>query len=216
MPTSDYQWPRYQQYINEFDATFAQQIQDQFNLILQTYGLIGSAAPTNVQGSTNNGTITLNWTDNSTDETGFVIKMKGPSDQNFAIIHTTAADVITYDVITSESGQYQFKVTAINADNLESNVCQVQTITVDTTLSVDEEELNSLFTLYPNPANDIIEIKGDLINLKEVKIYNLNGQQVKHFTDSFKELNISDLVPGIYITKLLLKDSSRAVKFIKQ
>ncbi|MEQ6122894.1 M60 family metallopeptidase [Pseudotenacibaculum sp. MALMAid0570] len=216
MPTSDYQWPRYQQYINEFDATFAQQIQDQFNLILQTYGLIGSAAPTNVQGSNNNGTITLNWTDNSTDETGFVIKMKGPSDQNFAIIHTTAADVITYDVITSESGQYQFKVTAINADNLESNVCQVQTITVDTTLSVDEEELNSLFTLYPNPANDIIEIKGDLINLKEVKIYNLNGQQVKHFTDSFKELNISDLVPGIYITKLLLKDSSRAVKFIKQ
>ena len=58
---------------------------------------------------------------------------------------------------------------------------------------------NLNFTLYPNPANSILNI--DLISeIKSVEIYSLLGQ--KMFSSTQKQLNISNLASGIYMLKV--------------
>lgn len=67
-------------------------------------------------------------------------------------------------------------------------------------LSSDNFSLNNLkFTLYPNPASDILNIE---INeaIKTVEIYSLQGQKVLVSKD--KQLNVSNLSNGIYMVKV--------------
>ncbi len=71
-------------------------------------GLSASASST--------GAITLNWTDNSTDETGFEIKRKTGANGIYSLIGTAGAGVTTYpDSGLSDGTTYTYQVRAINA-----------------------------------------------------------------------------------------------------
>ena len=73
----------------------------------------------------------------------------------------------------------------------------------DTTISYNNNTNKNLFTIYPNPNQDKINISSTLNG--EIKIYNLNGKIVKRKQKiSEKEtINISDLDKGIYLIKFL-------------
>lgn len=72
--------------------------------------------------------------------------------------------------------------------------------------STDFNNGNLNFKLYPNPANDIINL--ELNNeVKNVDIYSLQGQKVHSSTE--KQINISNLANGIYMVRV--EDENGAV-----
>lgn len=61
--------------------------------------------------------INLEWTDNSSNETGFEIERSTSSGSGFSLIHTTAANVTTYsDTGRTASTTYYYRIRAINAE----------------------------------------------------------------------------------------------------
>jgi hypothetical protein len=71
---------------------------------------------------------------------------------------------------------------------------------VDDTWSVDENEASA--TLYPNPANDFVTLKGE--NLGMVRVFNALGQKVDEFEANGSELqiNTTGYENGVYVVKV--------------
>ena len=73
------------------------------------------------------------------------------------------------------------------------------TVMVDDTWSVAENEAS--ITLFPNPANESVTLKGE--NLGMVRIYNALGQKVDEFEANDSKINISTAgySNGVYVVK---------------
>lgn len=94
-------------------------------------------APTNLTVSLNinptatTGGGTLSWTDNSSNETGFQIERSPDSNTSFALIHTTAAGVNSYDDTGLDRGRrYYYRVRAVNGSGNSSYTNQANDLTV--------------------------------------------------------------------------------------
>ena len=79
--------------------------------------------------------------------------------------------------------------------------------------SVDEMSV-SAYKVYPNPAKDILTIKGE--NMSQVVIYNSLGQMVKSIeaNDDIVDVNVENFQNGMYFINIINKDgriSSRKV-----
>ena len=79
-----------------------------------------------------------------------------------------------------------------------------------------EEEV----TLYPNPANDVLNV---IINAEEdesseVTIYNTSGEMMQHVTlpAGEEQIDISKLHPGVYVVKIMIGDEMYSKKIIKE
>ncbi|MFN7045895.1 MAG: T9SS type A sorting domain-containing protein [Flavobacterium sp.] len=73
---------------------------------------------------------------------------------------------------------------------------------------------NSL-VLYPNPVKNILNIKStDFINLKGVKIFDLQGKLIIEDTNDI--INVSSLSKGLYIIKVETEEGEFTKKFIKE
>jgi len=70
-------------------------------------------------------------------------------------------------------------------------------------------------SLFPNPVSNgkvYITTKNDLD--KSIIIYNVLGKKALQTTISSKELNVSDLLPGVYIIKINEGDATATRKLI--
>lgn len=71
-------------------------------------------------------------------------------------------------------------------------------------------------SIYPNPATDIIYIKG-IKGIEKAEIYNMVGQKVKTFNSGEDRIDVSSLSKGNYILQIFVKgEVSHNHKFIKQ
>ena len=72
-------------------------------------------------------------------------------------------------------------------------------VVLEEPLSVDENEAS--VTLFPNPANDFVTLKGE--NLGTVRVYNVLGQKVDEFeaNDSELRINTTSYENGVYVVK---------------
>jgi arabinogalactan endo-1,4-beta-galactosidase len=78
-----------------------------------------------------------------------------------------------------------------------------------------EIENNQLFSLFPNPSNQLITVKSSRDVLKSIKIYDITGKLIKNIDEAFqlsKTINISELQVGIYVLKI---NNSKSIKFLK-
>ena len=82
------------------------------------------------------------------------------------------------------------------------------TVMVDDTWSVDENEAS--FTIFPNPANESVTLKGE--NLGTVRVYNALGQKMDEFeaNDSELRINTSGYESGVYV----VKTGEKMMKFV--
>ncbi|AXT54315.1 DUF4832 domain-containing protein [Aquimarina sp. AD1] len=79
----------------------------------------------------------------------------------------------------------------------------LQTISLNNTLNVDDFSITDNFSIYPNPASDIITIKLKKYDSAELEIFDINGQLIKELSVSEdSQLNISDLSNGVYFLRL--------------
>jgi hypothetical protein len=80
-----------------------------------------------------------------------------------------------------------------------------------------EEEL-SVFSMYPNPANDVLNVQFSKMNNVSVTIYSLGGQMLKQASieGNSGQINVADLKTGVYILKVISAEGSFAERFIKE
>jgi hypothetical protein len=70
-------------------------------------------------------------------------------------------------------------------------------------------------SVYPNPVNDgRVYISSNNNTDKEILIYDLLGKKVLQTVISNKELNISNLNPGVYIIRISEENQSATRKLI--
>lgn len=73
--------------------------------------------------------------------------------------------------------------------------------------------------IYPNPASDRLTVENSSGRaIKEIQIYNLNGQLVKSIQQdkAIASHSISELTTGMYIVKIISEDKINSVKLIKK
>ncbi|AWG26413.1 T9SS-dependent choice-of-anchor J family protein [Flavobacterium kingsejongi] len=79
-----------------------------------------------------------------------------------------------------------------------------------------EDFLASKFSVFPNPATDIISITNhDAIAINSITITDLNGRIVKN-TNSAEQINVSDLSAGVYMMNIASEQGTTVKKIIKK
>lgn len=86
------------------------------------------------------------------------------------------------------------------------------------TLSVDSfNEALSKISVYPNPSNNTLQIKGlNTIDVSSIKMTNLLGKQVYSTQSKISNIDISNLNAGIYILSVQSNNASKNIKFVKK
>lgn len=76
------------------------------------------------------------------------------------------------------------------------------TITIGEFLSTDDHILENTISIYPNPANTILNISiKDNQSISDIELYNILGEKI--LKTKAKKINVSNFQPGIYIIRIL-------------
>ncbi|KGO94199.1 T9SS type A sorting domain-containing protein [Flavobacterium subsaxonicum] len=114
--------------------------------------------------------------------------------------------------------RYKYCSKAQNSDE-HANGLRIKNfkIGVDEELAVKEMSKNSLFTYYPNPVNDVLNLHA-ATPINNVAVYTITGQKVveKIAHDSNVQINLSGLSKGVYLAKVTAGNKTETAKIILQ
>ncbi len=134
--------------------------------------------------------ITLAWTDNSNNETGFIISRKTGSGGTYADIHTTNENIITWSDTTVVDGtQYYYKVRATNSagDSPNSNeangIALLAAPTALTATAVSSSQISLSWTDNSTTETGFKIERSPVDNLHFTQVATV-GANVTAFTDS--------------------------------
>lgn len=82
-------------------------------------------------------------------------------------------------------------------------------------LNTESNELEGT-SIYPNPVNNVLNIKGLETDLNQVTIYTLSGQRVLTQTSNLETINTSALAQGVYFVELRSKNAVKILKVVKK
>ena len=82
------------------------------------------------------------------------------------------------------------------------------------TIGVNELEKEYDWEVFPNPTSDRIYLKGDLHNVMEIKIVDMNGTVLLK-EKNLTKINVSPLVSGTYFIRVIRNNKVEQQKFIK-
>ena len=108
-------------------------------------------------------------------------------------------------------GDYTITITATSGS---SRRVRTFTLTVTSNLGIEDATKNN-FVLYPNPANNLVNIKGEFDSNESITIYNMLGQVVlkKAVISNEEAIDITTLASGVYTMSFNSAKVSR--KFVK-
>ena len=108
---------------------------------------------------------------------------------------------------------------AIHCNSVNRYLFMVDDFKVTTaTLSTDAFFKNN-FSLYPNPASDVINLKSNSLNIQNIQITDLNGRSIisaNYDATSNAHLDVSSLKSGMYLLNVTTENGTGTCKFIKQ
>lgn len=87
--------------------------------------------------------------------------------------------------------------------------------TTQNTLGTSEVNKKNTFGVYPNPANDVLNIS-NLSGKTTFEIHNAVGQIVKKGDVNNNQVRVADLVKGTYVITINNEKISESIKFIKK
>jgi len=118
--------------------------------------------------------------------------------------------------VLSPGNKLEFQLTSSDNGDFGMNTPSyflLDNLIVSSNLSLEEKKKSNL-SLYPNPSNDIVNITGE--GFDQVVVRDLSGKTVKTFTGSQTQLNITDLVEGMYLFSVyegnILVDNLKVIK----
>lgn len=78
-----------------------------------------------------------------------------------------------------------------------------------------KQETPASFKLYPNPAfNDVVYVTTQKKDLKDIVVYDVFGEVVLRDRITTNALNISRLVPGVYVLQLTQNETTMNRKLV--
>ena len=94
----------------------------------------------------------------------------------------------------------------------------------DPTIGINEESASIATVVYPNPANDVLNVKMEINNATTgvIAIYNTAGSKVKETSFnaangvSVEQVSINELSAGLYTVKITTNDGFATRKFTKK
>jgi len=87
----------------------------------------------------------------------------------------------------------------------------------DCNLSINENELQQIINIYPNPVNNILYIENNKnIDIVKITVYNILGKVVLIKKNIFNQLNLSVLKSGILFVKIETENGTITKKIIKE
>lgn len=128
------------------------------------------------------------------------------------------ADLPGYHMITSQLISFtQEPGTTLEVD---FNLFQKQ---IAAEINLPEKDLEKGLTfLFPNPVTDILTIESNYTDIISLSIYELSGRLVfeKNLLDSHESdkltLDVTHLIRGLYVLKIVGKAQTHAMKFVKE
>lgn len=116
-------------------------------------------------------------------------------------------------VVVNPEDRYNIRVT-MSIINMLGEVCSFDFS--ETYVGIEEQE--RVFSIYPNPANNILNVECDAnIKISHYKIFSVNGALIREAAFTETGINISELPAGNYLLQLFDDTSEkRAFSFVKQ
>ena len=164
-------------------------------------------------------------------DVSIITTITGSSDQANVAVYSTCGGLQADQVSCSEgnggetvslnglaAGTYYIRVW--NDGNAPRNSQRTEgtfDIVVDATLSIDNLDNQHLFSFYPNPVNNTLNLKAQK-NIDSVSVVNMLGQEVLKFIPNSidTELNISNLSDGSYFIRVTIEGITEIARIIKQ
>ncbi len=84
-------------------------------------------------------------------------------------------------------------------------------------LGVDENQANVSISMFPNPADEIVNFKASQ-SIENVTIYNMLGQEILRLDDNANnvQMDVSSLSSGTYLTKVKTDSGAQTLQLIKE
>lgn len=99
--------------------------------------------------------------------------------------------------------QSSFGRTDLYQDNSPPDIGNKDRFDVEANPDPDQEKEIEGFKMYPNPVtNGFLTITSKRNLTKQIRIYNVLGKEVLRTTLTSTSLNVSNLVPGVYVLKV--------------
>jgi hypothetical protein len=124
----------------------------------------------------------------------------------------------TWNTASLSPGEYIIRLTIW--DNEEDSLSALRQITlVDTTIGINTNQINYPVKIFPNPANEYINVECSNYKGKniEIKIYNNLGQIIhneKYTNNTNSIINTSNYSKGLYLVKIMADDKTVETKLI--
>lgn len=121
----------------------------------------------------------------------------------------------TYTVPASFNGQaVYFSINCISDDQFGFAVDDFK-VTTTGTLST-ENFFKTNFTVYPNPASDVINVSNvNNLEISNAVITDINGRIVKNVNNLVQPINVSNLTTGVYFLKVTTANGEGVTKIMK-
>lgn len=82
--------------------------------------------------------------------------------------------------------------------------------------SLEENDLNSLISVYPNPANEMINIVSNGLTVEKAELLNIAGQVIAKQTENapIVKLNVSGVASGVYLVKVYAAEGTSTKQIV--
>lgn len=157
--------------------------------------------------------IRLNWTDNSTTETGFEIHRAIGNEDDYQLVQTVGANVKTFDDAAVNPGiTYFYKVRAINTGGPSEFTASVNTLIT----GIETPGFTDI-SVYPNPVTERVNVRNYSSKAIEVTIYTTAGTLVakeKIDAQQEKQIDCTSWQKSLYVMKA--NDRAGVMKIVKK
>ena len=176
---------------------------------------IPPAAPANLSATGNEGSVSLNWDDNSeSDLAGYHVFRSTTSNNGYSQISSSRVSTSEYtdNNVTNDTTYYY----VVTAEDENGNQSDYSGETSATPSSDDSGTFISPFknqelglNVYPNPASDLLNIKFPTSKLHHIQLIAMDGRLVQQEQSTGKtlRLNVEGLRQGLYIIKVKTGDN---------
>lgn len=109
-----------------------------------------------------------------------------------------------------------FPLMVIRVDNTSGNVNSI-TIFQNTTLGMNENELDNSIKIYPNPTKNLVNVAGQN-PIKTIQLVDINGRvlMTKIVNELQTNFSVSDYANGIYFLKVATEKGMKIQKIVKE
>ncbi|GAB2775622.1 zinc-dependent metalloprotease family protein [Hymenobacter latericoloratus] len=173
--------------------------------------------------ASNTVSLSLQWSDNSGNETGFEIERAQLNTTAFSRIATVGANITDYTDQLRTNGTFCYRVRALNANGASgysNEGCQTVATITTTTSAV----LLPGIEVYPNPSPALFTVKVDNAHRGPLTLRLTDGLGRSLFTQTLPKaaaafhypLDLRHLAPGVYLLHLDMADGSAVVRLLKR